>query len=148
MAVEPRPFEQPTAIERLFNAAVGALLKLGIGFGHMRILEVRGRKSGKLYSLPVDLLERDGRRYLVAPRGYAQWVRNAEASGEVTLRRGSKAERFRLRALSDVEKPPILAAYLSDFRSEVKRFFPVPPGSPAETFVPLVAKYPAFELLG
>ena len=57
----------------------------------MHVLEVRGRKTGALYSTPVDLLEERGTRYLVAPRGYTQWVRNAEISGEVTLRRGRQA---------------------------------------------------------
>ena len=113
----------------------------------MRVLEVRGRKSGKLYSLPVDLLSQEGRLYLVAPRGYTQWVRNAEVSGEVTLRRGGQAEQYRLRALADAEKPAILKAYLEQFRREVQGFFPVPAGSPVEAFAPLAPRYPAFELL-
>jgi deazaflavin-dependent oxidoreductase (nitroreductase family) len=121
-------------------------VRLGIGLPAMRVLEVRGRRSGRLYSLPVDLLPLDGRLYLVAPRGRAQWVRNAEAAGTVTLRRGRRAETYRLRALPDAEKPPVLAAYLDRFRREVQRFFPVPPGSPADALGPLAARYPAFEL--
>jgi deazaflavin-dependent oxidoreductase (nitroreductase family) len=113
----------------------------------MRVLEVYGRKTGKLYTLPVDLLQRDGKLYLVAPRGYTQWVRNAEAAGEVTLRRGRQSDRYRLRPLADSEKPAIVKAYLDDFRREVQRFFPVAAGSPAEAFTPLTARYPAFELL-
>lgn len=112
----------------------------------MRVLEVRGRKTGTLYSLPVDLLVEKGKHYLVAPRGHTQWVRNAEIHGEVTLRRGRHATRYRLRALSDAEKPPILKAYLDRFRREVQRFFPVPAGSSSEAFIPLAHRYPAFEL--
>jgi deazaflavin-dependent oxidoreductase (nitroreductase family) len=112
----------------------------------MRVLEVRGRKSGKLYTLPVDLLSLDGKLYLVAPRGRAEWVRNAEASGSVVLRRGSRSQTYRLQALSDAQKPPILAAYLDRFRREVGRFFPVAAGSPADAFAPLAERYPAFEL--
>jgi deazaflavin-dependent oxidoreductase (nitroreductase family) len=111
------------------------------------VLEVRGRKSGRTYALPVDLLERDGSLFLVAPRGRAQWVRNAEVQGEVTLRRGARACVYRLRPLSDAEKPPILAAYLDRFRREVQRFFPVRAGSPVEELVPIAGGYPAFELL-
>ncbi len=143
----PRPYERPSQLEHLFNRAMGALVRLGIGPSHMRVLEVRGRTSGKLYSLPVDLLVESGTLYLVAPRGYTQWVRNAEASGEITLRRGARAERYRLRALSDAEKPPILKAYLDRFRREVQRYFPVPADSPAERFGPLAPRYPAYELL-
>ena len=147
MSEPARPFEEPTSFERLLNQAIGALVRLGIGLPHMRVLEVRGRKSGKLYALPVDLLTEQGKSFLVAPRGYTQWVRNAEASGEVTLRRGKSVERYRLRALTDAEKPPVLKTYLDRFRREVQRYFPVPAGSPAEQFAPLVSRYPAYELI-
>jgi deazaflavin-dependent oxidoreductase (nitroreductase family) len=144
--VNARAFQRPTFVERLLNRAMGALVGLGIGPSHMRVLEVRGRKSGKLYSLPVDLLSAGGTLYLVAPRGYTEWVRNAEVAGAITLRRGSRAERYRLRALSEAEKPPILKAYLDGFRREVQRYFPVPAGSPPEAFAPHAPRYPAFEL--
>ncbi|HUI25554.1 MAG TPA: nitroreductase/quinone reductase family protein [Candidatus Kryptonia bacterium] len=138
---------QLTWIARLFNRAIGAVVGFGIGPAHMRVLEVRGRKTGKLYSLPVDLLSHQGKPYLVAPRGNTQWVRNAEAGATVTLRRGTQAERYRLRPLTNAEKPPIIKAYLDAFHREVQRFFPVPAGSPVDAFVPLAARYPAFELL-
>ena len=141
------PFERPNAFERLLNRAIGALVRLGIGLPHMRVLEARGRKTGKLYALPVDLLTEQGKLFLVAPRGYTQWVRNAETSGEVTLRRGKSVERYRLRALTDAEKPPILKAYLDRFRREVQRYFPIPAGSPAEQFATLASRYPAYELI-
>lgn len=140
-------FEKPSLIDRLFNRVYGALVKRGIGFAHTYILEVRGRKSGKPYTLPVDLLLHEGRRYLVAPRGYAQWVRNAEAAGAIRLRKGREVHDFRLRVLPEAERPPVLKAYLDAFRREVQRFFPVPAGSPVEQFVPLASSYPAFELL-
>ncbi|HYM06289.1 MAG TPA: nitroreductase family deazaflavin-dependent oxidoreductase [Terriglobales bacterium] len=140
-------FRQPSATERVFNRTFGFLVGLGLGFSYNYLLQVRGRKSGKIYSTPIDLLERDGKRFLVAPRGRTQWVRNAEAAGEVTLKKGSKRERFRLRALSDQEKPEILKAYLDQFKREVQRYFPVPAGSPVESFRQLVESYPAFELI-
>ena len=141
-----RHFQRPTFPERILNRVIGALVRRGIGPSHMRVLQVRGRKSGKLHALPVDVLSEGGRLYLVAPRGHTEWVRNAEVAGEVTLRRGSRTERYRLRALSDAEKPPILKAYLDRFRREVQRYFPVPAGSPPAAFAPHVARYPAFEL--
>ena len=119
---------------------------LGVGPSHMRVLEVRGRTSGRLFTLPVDLLEYEQGLYLVAPRGRTQWVRNAAASDAIVLRRGARRERYALRALSDAEKPPVLKAYLDRFSSEVGRFFPLPAGSPVEAFVPLAARYPAFAL--
>jgi deazaflavin-dependent oxidoreductase (nitroreductase family) len=140
-------FREPTAIEKLFNRTLGFLVGVGLGPSHIHLLEVRGRKSGKLFSTPVDLLELQGRRYLVAPRGRTQWVRNAEAAGEVTLKRGCTRNKFRLAAIPDADKPQILKAYLDTFKREVQTYFPVPAGSPAQAFVDLTSSYPAFELL-
>jgi deazaflavin-dependent oxidoreductase (nitroreductase family) len=141
-----RVFLRPTFPERILNRVIGVLVHLGIGPAHMRVLDVRGRKSGRLYSLPVDLLSVGDTLYLVAPRGHTEWARNAEAAGEITLRRGRRAERYRVRPLSDAEKPPILKAYLDGFRREVQRYFPVPADSPPDAFAPHAARYPAFEL--
>jgi deazaflavin-dependent oxidoreductase (nitroreductase family) len=140
-------FREPTPVEKLFNRTFGFVVGLGLGPAHIHLLQVRGRKSGKLYTTPVDLLELNAKRYLVAPRGRTQWVRNAEAAGEVTLKRGSRRDRFRLRILNNVEKLPILKAYLDNFKREVQRYFAVPAGSPPEAFAAIAASYPAFELL-
>jgi deazaflavin-dependent oxidoreductase (nitroreductase family) len=117
-----------------------------LGFSYNYLLQVRGRKTGKIYSTPIDLLDMNGQRFLVAPRGRTQWVRNAEASGEVTLKRGRYQQRFRLRPLSPTEKPAVLKAYLDRFHTEVQRYFPVQAGSPPETFGDIAENYPAFEL--
>src|SRR6516162_10953842 len=100
-------FRAPSAGERFFNRTFGFLVGIGLGFRYNYLLQVRGRKSGKLYSTPIDLLEIEGKRFLVAPRGRTQWVRNAEAAGEITLKRRSFRQNFRLRTLSDVEKPAV-----------------------------------------
>src|SRR6202035_1309567 len=59
-------FRELSAVERLFNRIFGFLVGLGLGFSYNYLLEVRGRKSGKIYSTPIDLLELKGRRFLVA----------------------------------------------------------------------------------
>jgi deazaflavin-dependent oxidoreductase (nitroreductase family) len=140
-------FREPTSVEKIFNRVFGFLVGIGLGFSYNYLLEVRGRKSGKLYSTPIDLLERNGKRFLVAPRGRTQWVRNAEAAGEVTLKKGSTRLKFRLRPVTDAEKPEILKAYLDSFKSEVQRYFSVPAGSAAEAFVEVARSYPVFELV-
>ena len=140
-------FRAPSAVERVFNRVFGFVVGLGWGFSYNYLLQVRGRKSGKLYSTPIDLVERSGKRYLVAPRGRTQWVRNAESAGQITLKKGRLRQKFRLRALSDQEKPEILKAYLDRFRKEVQTYFPVPAGSPVGAFQELVQSYPAFELI-
>jgi deazaflavin-dependent oxidoreductase (nitroreductase family) len=143
----PPAFRKPSPFERLFNRFFGLLVASGIGLSHNYVVQVRGRKSGKTYSTPIDLLELDGHRFLVAPRGRTQWVRNAEAAGEVTLVRGHFRRTFTLRPIPDPDKPPLLKAYLDRFKTTVQRYFPVPAGSPPEAFLPHVAYYPVFELL-
>ena len=140
-------FREPTAVEKIFNRVFGFVVGIGLGFSYNYLLQVRGRKSGKIYATPINLLEFKGKRFLVAPRGRTQWVRNAEAAGEVTLKKGSSSQRFRLRAVAEAEKPEILKAYLDAFKREVQRYFPVAAGSPVESFVELTGSYPVFELL-
>src|SRR5437762_1441956 len=146
MSQEKIHFDAPSPIERLFSRMFGAHVGLGLGFSHNYQLEVRGRRSGRLYSTPVDVLVHRGRRFLVAGRGETQWVRNARASGQVTLRKGMRGEACRLRVLSDAEKPEVLKAYLDRLKMTVQRYFPIPAGSPVERFAPVAAGYPVFEL--
>ena len=134
-------------MERIFNRAFGFLVGLGLGMKHNYLLEVRGRKTGKLYSTPIDLLEFQGKRYLVAPRGRTQWVRNAEASGTVTLKRGASQQSYRLRPVPDADKPVLLKGYLDNFKTTVQRYFPVLSGSDIEAFGGIAANYPVFELI-
>jgi len=140
-------FRQPTALERAFNRVFGFLVGLGLGFSYNYLLEVRGRKSGKIYSTPINLLELGGKQFLVAPRGQTQWVRNAEVAGEVTLKKASTRRKFRLRPTPDADKPEILKSYLDNFKREVQQYFPVAAGSPAPAFASIAQNYPVFELV-
>ncbi len=139
-------FQELNRVERILNRVFGVLVGLGLGLHHNYLIQVTGRKSGRVYSTPVNLLEFDGKRFLVAGRGYTQWVRNAEAAGKIVLKKGFKREEFRVRPVPDEEKPKILKAYLDRFRLTVQRYFPVPAGSAPTAFERLAAKYPVFEL--
>ncbi|HEY1273001.1 MAG TPA: nitroreductase/quinone reductase family protein [Terriglobales bacterium] len=146
MNATAQPFRKPSVVERVFNRLFGVLVGLGLGLPHNYLVQVRGRKTGRIFSTPIDLLEIDGQRFLVAPRGRTQWVRNAESAGEVTLKRGSFRRTYRIRPIPDAVKPALLKAYLDRFRTTVQRYFPVPADSPAEAFLPVAANYPVFEL--
>ena len=139
-------FRQPNLLDRILNRLFGLLLKLGVGLAHNYLLEVRGRKTGKVYSTPVNVLEYKGKKYLVAPRGYTQWVRNVETSGEATLVHTAERTKVRLRTVADEEKPEILKAYLDRFKLTVQRYFPIAAGSPAEAFKSLAVRYPVYEI--
>jgi deazaflavin-dependent oxidoreductase (nitroreductase family) len=140
-------FLKPSSVERLFSQAFALLLRVGIGLGHNYLLEVRGRKSGRMYRAPVDVLDHGGRRYLVCGRGLSQWVRNAQAAGRVALIKGSTRMEFTIRAVPDAEKPPIIKAYVERFKLTVQRYFPVPAGSAVAEFAAIADRYPVFELI-
>jgi deazaflavin-dependent oxidoreductase (nitroreductase family) len=140
-------FLEPKPIEKIFNRAFGYLVGLGIGPGYVFLLQVRGRKSGRVYETPVNVLDVEGKRYLVAPRGRTQWVRNAEATGEITLKKGRSRESFRLRPIPDGEKPAPLKLYLERFVTAVQRYFSVKAGAAPEAFLEVAPNYPVFELL-
>jgi deazaflavin-dependent oxidoreductase (nitroreductase family) len=147
MAEQKPDFEQLTPFERLLNRSFGFLVRLGIAPGYNRLLEVRGRKSGRIYATPVNLLEIDGRIYLVAARGETAWARNARAAGRVTLRRGARAREYAVRELGDDEKPPMLKAFLERYASQVQRFYSVQAGAPADAFREMAPRRPVFELI-
>ena len=145
-------FRELKPVEKLFNRAFGFFVGLGLGLAHNYLLEVRGRKSGRVYSTPINLLVvgepgAAAKRYLVAPRGRTQWVRNAEAAGEITLKKGSTRQKFRLWPIPDSDKPELLKLYLERFTPTVQTYFPIKAGSPAEAFRDLAANYPVFELI-
>lgn len=132
---------------RIFNAAVAGLTRLGFSLYGTRLLAVRGRKSGEWRTVPVNLLEHDGARYLVAPRGETQWVRNLRASGCGELRLGRQRDAFRITELTDDEKPPVLRAYLRKWQFEVKTFFEgVGPEASEAELRQIATAYPVFRI--
>jgi deazaflavin-dependent oxidoreductase (nitroreductase family) len=121
---EETHFQEPGWFTRnVFNRLVAAATRLGLSLAGSRVLEVKGRKSGEWRRTPVNLLEFDGGRYLVAPRGQTQWVRNMRVSGGGRLVLGRGAEEFSATELGDEEKPALLRAYLKKWKWEVGAFF-------------------------
>ena len=137
---------RPGALDRIFGHMLVLLVRIGLVRGYFYVLEVRGRKTGRTISLPVDPLDLDGQRYLVCARGNSNWVRNARTAGEVVLVRAIRRRRYLARELPPDMRPPILKAYLDRFAGEVQRFFPVPKGSAVEAFDDLAPRYPVFAL--
>ncbi|MEV0341004.1 nitroreductase family deazaflavin-dependent oxidoreductase [Nocardia sp. NPDC050713] len=114
----------PTGLDPVMNRIFNWLPKLGISIANSRLLAVRGRKSGEWRTTMVNLLvDETGTRYLVAPRGHTQWVRNLRVAGEGELRLGRKAEAFTATEVADADKVPVLRVYLEKWGWEVNRFF-------------------------
>ena len=116
-------YVRPTRPDRIFNAVVQLLTRLGISVYGSTVLAVRGRKSGEWRTVPVNLLTDQGERYLVAPRGETEWVRNIRVAGGGELRMRRRREVVAVVELADAEKPPILRLYLQRWWFEVGRFF-------------------------
>ena len=120
---EPRYVRPGWFTKNVFNRIVAALTRAGISVWGSRELRVRGRTSGEWRTTPVNLLTVDGTRYLVAPRGDTQWVRNLRVAKQGELRVGRRIETFEATEIVDDEKPPILRAYLRRWKAEVGVFF-------------------------
>jgi deazaflavin-dependent oxidoreductase (nitroreductase family) len=134
--------------KHVFNGLVAVLTRLGLSVLGSRVLEVRGRKTGQARQVPVNLLSLEGDRYLVAPRGETEWVRNVRADdGRLALLLGRKRDQLRAVELDDSEKVPVLRAYLKRWKAEVGVFFDgVGPDSSDEELAAIAPRHPVFRL--
>jgi|SRR5664279_458661 len=131
----------------VFNRAVAGLTRLGVSVWGSRILEVRGRKTGEPRRVPVNVLHLEGERYLVAPRGHTQWVRNLRVAGEAHLLLGRGRERIRAVEVADADKVAILRAYLQRWKWEVGQFFGgVGPEDPVDDLQRIAPDHPVFRI--
>ena len=144
----PRYLAPDWATRHLFNPAMGGLTRIGISVRGSRILTVRGRTSGEPRTTVVNLLTVDGVRYLVAPRGVTQWVRNLRADGgNGTLRVGRRVEPFTAVELADEAKPALIRAYLAAWAWEVGKFFDgLTADSPDADIAAVAAGFPVFRV--
>jgi deazaflavin-dependent oxidoreductase (nitroreductase family) len=108
--------EQSWFVARVLNPIVQLL-------GAATTLVVVGRTSGKARTVPVNVLEHDGQRYLLSARGESEWVRNLRAAGRGQLRRRGRTEDFRAEEVPTEARPPIIAAYRAKWDKQVKRYF-------------------------
>jgi len=137
----------PGRIDHVFNAVVAGLTKLGFSMWGSRVLAVRGRTSGEWRTTPVNLLVHGGERYLVAPRGETQWVRNMRVAGGGELRVGKRAEAFTAEEVADDQKPELLRAYLKRWKFEVGRFFDgIDHNSPEVDLIRIAPNHPIFRI--
>ena len=137
---------QVNSMVRFANRFMIRLNRWGIAAPNSYVLTVRGRKTGKTYSVPVLLVEENGQRWLVSPYGEVSWVRNARAAGEVTLSRKGRSEVLKIHEASPQESAPILKQYITR-ESIVRPYFDVQPDSPLEAFVAEAPRHPVFQLM-
>jgi len=131
--------------DRMGDALITTLLRAGVKLGTTSLLTVRGRKSGQPHTVPVTLVEQDGERWLVAPYGAVQWVRNIRAAGTATLTRGRRSEAISVTELEAKEAAPVLKQYLLQV-AVVRPYFDVTKDSPLEAFEGEAARHPVFKI--
>jgi deazaflavin-dependent oxidoreductase (nitroreductase family) len=135
-----------TPLRRLANVLMRLLLRLDLAPRTTMLLTVPGRRSGTPHSTPVNLVEEDGQRWLVAPYGPVGWVHNARAAGQVQLSRGRRSETVRVTELAPEAAAPILKAYVE--RVPITRpYFDATPDAPLAAFVAEAPKHPVFQIL-
>ena len=132
--------------KNVFNKAVELAVALGLKPAGAHVLAVRGRKSGEWRTVPVNPLDLDGQRYLVAPRGVTEWVRNLRASKSGEIRAGSRRHRFTAVELPDDEKPPILREYLERWGSVTAANFGVGKDASDEDLRRIAPAHPVFRI--
>ncbi|HUB71070.1 MAG TPA: nitroreductase family deazaflavin-dependent oxidoreductase [Acidimicrobiales bacterium] len=144
----PARYLRPSRADQWTAATLRTLVHLGIGPWGARELRVRGRKSGRLRSTVVNLLQVGDQRYIVAPRGATEWVRNLRAAGSGELWLGRRCEKFDATELPDEEKAPVLKAYLDRWAFEVGRFFEgLHKGSSVEELAGFASSFPVFRVV-
>jgi deazaflavin-dependent oxidoreductase (nitroreductase family) len=130
---------------RALNTLVRPLARLGLTGPRTHLLTVPGRKSGKPWSTPVSIVAEGGHRWLVAPYGERNWVRNARAAGWVELRRGRRNEQFSVEELSPKDAVPVLRRYY-DLAYVTRPFFDVTLSSSDEEWLAEAPRHPVFSL--
>ena len=130
---------------RLLNAGVTPLAWAGVAPYGIHLLTVRGRRTGRRYTTPVTVLRYAGERWLVAPYGERNWVKNARATGVVELRRGSRREQVAVEEVPSAERAPVLRAYLERNPSTAD-LFDTQRGAPLADFAAEARRHPVFRL--
>ena len=144
----PRYIRPGWFTRNVFNRAVRWATGLGLSLAGSRELRVKGRVSGQTRTSVVNLLDVGDHRYLVAPRGTTDWVRNLRAAGTGELRLGRRVEAFRAQELPDEVKAPVLRAYVDRWRWEVGTFFEGLSKEPSDAELAAIAPgFPVFEVL-
>jgi len=133
-------------LRRLLNVFVKPVARLGLAGRRMHVLTVVGRRTGKRYSTPVSLVFLDGERWLVAPYGEREWVKNARAAGWVELTRALKTERVQVEEVGPDEAAPVLRAYLRS-TPVTAPFFESKRSAPLEKFAEEAHRHPVFRLV-
>jgi deazaflavin-dependent oxidoreductase (nitroreductase family) len=89
---------------RLFSRILKSMIAAGVPLGFNRLVTIRGRKSGLPRTAPLAVLQIEGQRWVWAPWGDVQWVRNLRAAGRATIDERHQKEEVRAVELDPTER--------------------------------------------
>lgn len=137
---------RPNLFARLQNRASAIAFAAGVMPKRVAALEIRGRRSGRIISLPVVIADVGQERYLVSMLGAnVNWVRNLKAAaGKAVLRHGRR-ESVHLEEVELGARAPILERYLQ-VAPGARPHFPVERRAPLTEFARIAADYPVFRI--
>ena len=137
---------RPNHLARLLNRGTAMLASAGLAPKRLATLEVHGRRSGSLISLPVVVTDYEGERYLVAMLGQeTNWVRNVRAAEGRAVLRHRRREVVRLVEVDLPARAPIVQRYLQAAPG-ARAHIPVDPQAPAAEFERIAPQYPVFRV--
>lgn len=135
-----------TRVRRLGNWLVSQLVLVGLPPGGTHLLATKGRKSGRIRTVPIVIVEKGGLRYLVAPYGEVNWVRNIRANPRIQLRQGRRVENLEAAPVESPEAGPVLKQYLSQ-APITRSYFDADPEAPVAKFEKEADRHPVFRLV-
>jgi deazaflavin-dependent oxidoreductase (nitroreductase family) len=134
-----------TPLTHAVNAVFARMARRGRGQPFTYVLTVRGRSSGVPRSNPVDVMTDGSQRWLVAPYGETNWVRNLRAAGRGRLSRAGQDEDFVATELPVEQRVPVLRTYLRDVPF-VRPYFDVTADSSDEELLSIAPRHPVFRI--
>ncbi len=143
-----QPFHMTGGLH-MVSIIITTLLRLGLPVGPSALLSVAGRTSGKIYTIPIALVETSGTSFLVAAFGEVNWVRNLRAAGQAYLTRRRRTEAIGVVELEAKEAAPILKQFLRESQrvSFIKPYFRVTPHSSLADFEQEALHHPVFRIV-
>jgi deazaflavin-dependent oxidoreductase (nitroreductase family) len=139
-------YNKPTAVAKFINSALRQVAALGLSPSDTVELQVRGRKSGRRRANVVTYVEHEGARYLAAPRGTTEWVRNVRAAGGKAALKHGRTQAVQLAEVPEDERAPIIESYLKKMPGMVQREFGITSSSPRTDIERIAARHPVFRI--
>lgn len=140
-------WQRPNWIAKILNRVSAVVASTGITSNYMETLEVIGRKSGRIVSLPVVVAIVDGQRYLVSMLGEkVQWVLNVRATGGKAVMHSGRRTTVQLENVPIDQRAPILKAYLKRAPGARPHML-VNKDAPLVEFEKIAADYPVFHIV-